>query len=774
MNIRSHMLKARSYWFVILGPFILFAYPILMGRSLFWGTPALQFIPWRVYAFERILQGQMPFLNDFVGLNAPLLANYQLAIFYPLTWFSFPFFVWGGAPLLAWSHTLLLCFHLALSGTGMAKLIKQWSGNGLGMVVGGLAFCLSGYWVARSGFFSIIWCGAWLPWEMYLASALFRLPITSAKSTFIKLVACFTLQLLAGHAQLAWYSIGIVVLWSLVLVLLEAKNRRRWVLLTILIAAICFAAGLSAVQLIPTAEYLIQSQRSTRVDYTKALSYSFWPWHLFNFIAPDLFGSPIHGDYWGYLSYWEDAVYIGILPLIGAVSTLFYLIKSFIHPENRLEKDLRVLLIFGWITIEIVFVMALGYNTPLYPFLYNHIPTFSMFNAPTRLMVIIVFFLTWFSGIGIGFWKRPSGKERKWIKRLLVVGLAIVLGASLGKITVPKINQTVFYPVIFSGVFFTISFILILNIPFEQKYNQRRQWSRLVYCFVLLDLLMAGIFVNPYIDMSYFKNNEQMPADGNDRGRIFIDQKNEYVLKFKKYLRFNDFSAPGDWNRMRLASLPNINMLDHVYSASNFDPLLLGRYQNWLDAFDEISHEQQEHMLKLMNVKSRLMTNLRGSDIGVTAINVVGGSFINWSNCATIVSNPDMALKETIAAHEGDILVESDQVPPDLKTCQKTQADIIEKYHSAERVIIEIRTKNPGWIWISYLNYPGWSIKLDDQIQPVYPINYLFLGTQVPAGSHVVEFNYVPTSFYWGLGISFISLVLLLGLSWMLRFGSLD
>jgi hypothetical protein len=80
--------------------------------------------------------------------------------------------------------------------------------------------------------------------------------------------------------------------------------------------AILCGAGLAAIQLIPTAEYLMQSQRASAVSYDLAMTYSFWPWRFLSLLAPDLFGNPAIGDYWGYGNYWEDAVYIGLAPFL--------------------------------------------------------------------------------------------------------------------------------------------------------------------------------------------------------------------------------------------------------------------------------------------------------------------------------------------------------------------------------------------------------------------------------------------------------------------------
>jgi spermidine synthase len=72
----------------------------------------------------------------------------------------------------------------------------------------------------------------------------------------------------------------------------------------------------------------------------------------------------------------------------------------------------------------------------------------------------------------------------------------------------------------------------------------------------------------------------------------------EYWVKFG-YLTFDDFGPrdAGYWWGMREAQLPNAGMLDGVASANNFEPLLVGRYVDLLDAVVETPA-----LLRLMGV----------------------------------------------------------------------------------------------------------------------------------------------------------------------------
>ncbi|MEE9187783.1 MAG: hypothetical protein V3U36_00345, partial [Anaerolineales bacterium] len=346
-------MSQRAPWYyylpLLVFPFILFAPIILSGRALFWGTPLTQFIPWWTYAWDEITRGVLPLWNSILGMGAPLIANYQSALFYPPTWLYFLLYSIGGVPAMAWFQAVMVLLHLIWGSLGMALLIRQLRLGLLAQVIAGLAFGLSGYLVSRAGFLSINAAVAWMPWIILGVTKLIAAynsqsidnPHTAVSeenrqnklvSAFLLLTVSIAMQLLAGHAQTAWYSLILASVWALYFAMTNSRNTRRSVssstnestdnsedqaaknilassgdqvkksptypvvkMLLLPGAALLLAIGLAAVQLLPTIEYLLQSQRSAAVDYDFAMSYSFWPWRFLSFVAPDLFGNPVFG-----------------------------------------------------------------------------------------------------------------------------------------------------------------------------------------------------------------------------------------------------------------------------------------------------------------------------------------------------------------------------------------------------------------------------------------------------------------------------------------------
>ena len=89
MNKLRQIIKNKNtfaLFIVLITPLIFFIEAIFYKKVLYWGTTSTQFFPWMEYAIQQILQGNLPLWNPYNGWGAPLLANYQSALFYPPNW----------------------------------------------------------------------------------------------------------------------------------------------------------------------------------------------------------------------------------------------------------------------------------------------------------------------------------------------------------------------------------------------------------------------------------------------------------------------------------------------------------------------------------------------------------------------------------------------------------------------------------------------------------------------------------------------------------------
>ncbi|MEK6222262.1 MAG: YfhO family protein, partial [Chloroflexota bacterium] len=301
---------------VLAAPFIMLRDLLLPGKAMFWGTPMLQFVPWWTQAWRTLQIGQIPLWNPMVGMGAPLLANYQSGLFYPPNWSYFLLAAIADIPGIAVGMGWMTAFHFAFAGWGMVMLVRRLGWPVLSQTVAGLAFGLSSYLIGRAQFLAMLSSLAWLPWVMLAAyNLIFSL---NKKKATAKLALVIGMQLLAGHAQISWYTLILAAAWMIYWALQVYGWQEIYKPLINFAIAAGWGGALAAVQLFPTAEYLIQSQRASAVELNFATTYSFWPWRIITTFFPDLFGSPATGDFWGYATYWEDALYIGVLGILLA------------------------------------------------------------------------------------------------------------------------------------------------------------------------------------------------------------------------------------------------------------------------------------------------------------------------------------------------------------------------------------------------------------------------------------------------------------------------
>ncbi len=754
---------------LILAPLILFAPVLFTGRALFWGTPALQFAPWWDFAWKTLRAGHLPLWNPLAGMGAPLIANYQSALFYPPHWLYFFLHLLGGVPLMAWGMALLVVLHLMWAGLGMAALTRKLGFGRLAQTVAGLAFSLSGYLVARAGFLSINAAAAWLPWVL-----LFALDVAAPQSTkrlpksvgdfenlfrVTKLGVVIGLQFLAGHAQTSWYTLVLAGIWIAFWAWTRSGNSETFSRLGRVLqgwaryaGAGLIALGLAAVQLFPTAEYLLQSQRSAAVDYELAMTYSFWPWRFLTLLAPNMFGNPARGNYWGYANFWEDAVYIGLLPLLLAFAAIFAIRKRR-SPLPALHSRLTC---YSLLIAFISFLLALGKNTPIFPWLYRHIPTFDMFQAPTRITLWAVFALSLLAAVGVEHWRRPQKRALYWTRLGTAGAFAVSLGAGLAWHFMDDIRLTFIRALAMAGLWALGTGALALTAPPRGENTDRRWWRWGVVLWVMADLLVAGWGLNPGVSLDFYR-----PREGASEGRVYLPAADEYQLKFDRFLQFETYFPQEDWSDMRSVRLPNLNMLDGVPMVNNFDPFVPGRYQQWMETFGEVEPAPWAGMLNLMDVTTIEHVSSTGG-LGVLFTPWTGGQSLRWVGCANYVESGEEAL-DAIANGEIDlsqmITLEGRSLPAPTD-CSAGEGKVrLEDRLSPNEIMLHVNANLPGWVLWSEVWYPGWRAWVDGQPVSVERGDYLFQAIPVPEGQHVVVAAYRPVWFYAGGAVSLLTLM---------------
>lgn len=711
---------------------------LLLGEVFFWGLPALQFYPWRDYGFELLRQGELPLWNPYNGAGAPLLANYQSALLYPLSW--------PGLLLpLGWSMSVTAVLHLFIGGLGMSALLRRLGASDLGRGVSALAFALTGYLVARLGTYPMIHAAVWLPWLVWAAHGL----LLRARPRDAGLLALITgLLLLAGHAQIAWYSLLLTGLYGLWLSLARRLAFRRLVGLGL---ALSLGAGIAALQLIPTAELLSTSQRAEGVDYDFAMNFSFGWARALNFLSPIAFGTPADGSYVERGFYFEYAVYIGLIPLISAFTAVIGWLQRRRSPENELFRSVPFLTLVALVG----FVVALGPNSPVFPFLYRNAPTFDLFQAPARWQLWTVFALCALAGIGVSAWGR-SYRAKRWARRALAACLSVLLLSGAALLLAPPVQgaQILLRSMLAAALLGMIAAWLTLRRPSPDSPRFAR-WSLLVLVVIAADLVWAGWGQNPTVPAVFYDAER---AVGQPRGYWPPDA--EEAVKFETFFRVDDYRvAAADWRTVRASNLPNLNLIDRRPLLDNFDPLLVGYYAAFMRALDSAAPDARAGLYVASAVGAVYTPTDTSAPSGVAPARAWLVGSVCWHPSEASLYE---ALSAAGAAVARQVHMPGEgpcpPAPPDRVAGDTLIGD------QGTRVELAVRSPVDGWLVLADTDYPGWTARIDGQPVPIYRANGAFRAVQVPPGEHVLIFTYEPPWLLPAVVASIISLFVTVGL----------
>jgi hypothetical protein len=415
---------------------LLFFWKILLTNLILVGVDSfLYFYPYKAYASEALRQGRLPLWNPHLFMGAPLLANSQVGLFYPLNW---PL-IWLDTPRqVAWSIGL----HIGLAGVLMLSLARSglhlsWTSSAIAAIL----FAFGGYLGAQVEHINQLNAAAWLPLLFLLYEA--GLGRSPRRFWFLWLALVIALMLLAGHAQTVFISLFGLGVYAVVQAISAAQNlptqphepSRHTFLFAIrpfahslfhhlwpLAAASVLAVALAAIQLVPTAELSALSTRSGGLSYREAVAFSLRPTILHYVLLPP-FGldlSQVLGEAFG-----EWVAYLGfsglLLALLGSLRSIW-------------QREARP---FIFVAVSGL-ILSLGLFTgPLYPALYVLVPGFDLFRVPARWLLLYAFGAAVLAGYGFAALimpmtlRRQLETTRRWLRArrwrlVLFVGAPLV------------------------------------------------------------------------------------------------------------------------------------------------------------------------------------------------------------------------------------------------------------------------------------------------------------------------------------------------------------
>ncbi|MEI8217741.1 MAG: hypothetical protein WCG51_01665 [Elusimicrobiota bacterium] len=343
---------------------LVFLSPVLFTSSTYFLRDLTYiFHPWRTFTAELVQRGEMPLWNPYIHCGMPLLANWQSAVFYPL---SLPFYFFSfvtGLKLFQVGHLLIAGIFAYLWGRSVP--LNRWASAGV-MIV----WVFNGYMITRLEFLSHYGVDVWL----FAALLLSRNPLLLALSLAI--------AFFAGH-----YIIGLV---AAVAIIYRTLHNPVWLRATMkywLIFCTVFFS-IIACQFLPTIGLILQTSRFKEgYSIAIAMAYSVTFSDIVHLINPFLSTSSIPAIVGEKFS-WATSFHIGFCAFLCGIL-------------GFVRSKMTTLKVFSGILFLAGILLALGNHSFFYPWLYRTVPIISTIRYPTQFLLLTIIGSAIVTGLGL-------------------------------------------------------------------------------------------------------------------------------------------------------------------------------------------------------------------------------------------------------------------------------------------------------------------------------------------------------------------------------------
>jgi len=719
-NLKNHSFFVTAFSITTL----IFLYPLIFMRSSFLGGDYfVQFYPWLKCYSEAVKNFSFPYWISSMGTGFPLMAEGQIAGFYPLN--ILLFFL---LPLrVAYNYSIVM--HFVIAEIFIYLYARKVGANQIGGYVASLLFCFGS---AYAGCFYNIGTLRTLVW-FPLVLLLFEHYFNRRNMRYILFSGIILgIQLLAGFIQMAAYS----ALFYLIYFVYRARSEKIGIKDALFAPSIFMILSfiIALPQLILTYQLSSFSGRE-HATLGFALWRSFLPTGLLGLVFPYSLSS------------------IGSHFYVGVLSILFITFSIIVAKKSPLLKAMILILIAS-------LFFALGWFNPIYVIILR-ITGFYFFRNPSKFLFFGVFALSVLAGWGFTqFFENGQTKQTKktislFRRTILYAGFAFLLVKLLITVFKTQVLEAGYYiaknfiynrphhrysleyymdsinsfynsmleGLAFSNIFVLCSWALIiisiLTLPFLFK-------KRMKF------LCIAVIFFDLFVFSSY-----GIGFSGNIKPFAYLAPDNPKILRILKNDPEPCRILPFDLKSGKLPnwSLPNANVMYGLDSITCYTPLVGSNYREILSGLEVVDDslgmdipreevlDRSLDIIRLLNVKY-----------------IISGKKLNKNYLRQEALSGGVFLYRLKGYYPKVFF--SDSVDWDVKPLRIECLEIVES--SNGYLELKIKADKKGFIVFSENYYPGWHAYVDGQEEEIIKVKGLVQGVAVREGEHKVRFVYKP------------------------------
>lgn len=668
--------------------------------------------------------GELPLWNPWSDAGQPLMADPQMAIWYPLNW-PLPWLITSNDAASVVAYEAYMAFHFFLLATSVWLLGRLVIGSRFGALVAALTFAYSGLLTAYPiQQIPILRTAVWMP--LLLVCLIRAFQSRSLRWTVLGALA-LALDVLAGHPQLLLFQ-----LYGLTLYVAyrcwQVWPDRRAIAATIAQYALFGVLGsaIAAIQVLPSYEFMRLSDRAA-ADYTFT-SVGFSPFEfLLDAVAPRIIGGL--------------PPYVGILPLLLAVIAI------------RIVR--RPLLPYFVLLATLGLVVSLGGNTFFHSLLYLFGPGFALFQHQERAIYLYTLAMSVLAGFGAAFLVGAiSRRQRTTLVRLGWIGLAGVVAA-----------------VVVAGVLYS-GYLLVEATGRAYRWRDVISWYNwfvFMFCLALAllalrllwrrgrPLVLAAIPAAILLDLFTVSwNHDLSPLPPS---QLYVPSQ---IVQF----------VEGERSQFRVA---DYTVLNGNHGLVYLVPTIDGTYGMFLERFITLRAALPvQRAYELLNVKYVLTRQEPADDTPVVLaepfhehLNRVLG-IGNSLERATIVPRARVAASDAealarLAAPEFDARAELLLAAPIDGAVDGGSGEAHVRDRRANALDVDVAASG-GYLLLSEMDYPGWRAEVDGAERPLVRANYAFRALAIQPGDRRVRIVYDPLSLKLGALVSGVALGAAVGL----------
>ena len=714
--------------------------PAVVPPSVDYGDLVTFFYPWRVLAAAIVHQHSLPQWNPHLLGGTPLIASAPGGIFYPIH----ALFYLLPIPA-AWSLKLML--NVVLAGFFTAMFVKALGADSFGSISAGVVYALCGFITGWQGQ-AITDAALWLPFICWSVYEIYKRP--SPLSIFVG--ACgFGLPVLAGHPETAAHTTLAGLSFFSWEVLTGGWNRSSMLRrISGFSLAALLAVGLSAIQILPTLEWLGYINHSLNLDWG-TLKRS----DLLAFFSRDLSSTPNSSNI--YIP--EKMAYAGVATLLLAP---FALLKN---SRRRHALFFLLLMIFAIET-------AVGWE-PAHS-LVSHTPVLNGIKN-WRLLGVADFALAVLAGLGISHLteRKSRADARVWI---LVGATAAAVLCGIWALHTRLISEVTWSNGPASAAVLLVIAAGVISLRLLKRIGART-FATITLLLVSIDLLTYAFGYLPFVRVDEIFPPAPVITFLKER-----DPQNNRVVNLDTYAVNSEIvyglESAGGYE----ISLTRVKELLNDFSEPRLDAVQF-------DSSKILQH--RDRRLDLMNARY-FVTNSYDKHPDLAAADPQRFEQVFTDGAVSVFENR-RALPRAwfIPAAEGAIEIRPGKIEqfqrlrdPSFDPARSVVLDTspaelpreLADRRAAEQVEVRRTEQSPnsftlnvnapqaGIVIVTQIFYPGWYASVDGIATTVLRPNYTLIGAAVQAGRHDVRFEFRPLSVRIGAAITLTSILLLLGI----------